>query len=88
MIRRWIRKALIRTVVKPGRGRAKRLIVEEIPPSDRLVWVITFSIISLMCLTALQIAYLLVKDEWNSEVFAAITSLIGTIVGIFLGVKA
>lgn len=88
MIKRIIRKALTRTIVKPSSGRAKRLLIEDVPPSERLVWAVTFSIVALGCLTALQIAYLFIKGEWNSEVFAAITSLIGTIVGIFLGVKA
>ena len=85
MIRKWIRKALTRKAIKPSSGRAKRLIIEDIPPSERLVWAVTFSIVALGCLTALQIAYLAVRGEWNSEVFAAITSLIGTIMGIFLG---
>lgn len=88
MIKKWIREALTKTTIKPSSSKTKRLIIEEIPPSERLVWAVTFSIAALGCLTALEVTYLLVKAEWNSEIFAAITSLIGTIIGIFLGAKA
>jgi len=87
LIRKLIRNALTKSVVKPGRGRGKRLIVEEEPPSERLVWIVSFSITCLACLTALEIAYLTVMHQWNSEIFAAITSLVGTVLGVFLGKK-
>jgi len=48
---------------------------------------VIFALCSLFGLIALQIAYLAVLKEWNSEIFAAITGLIGTILGIVLGTK-
>jgi hypothetical protein len=40
------------------------------------------------CLTGLEIAYMAFLHVWNAEIFAAITGLIGTITGIFVGQKA
>jgi hypothetical protein len=40
--------------------------------------------ISLACLTALQIVHMIYLGSWNSEIFAAITGLIGTITGILV----
>jgi len=37
---------------------------------------------------AIEIVHLAVPHTWNSEVFAAITGLRGTVTGIFLGQKA
>ena len=82
----WIRRALTKRVFKQQSvSRAVRM--EEVPPSEKLVIGIIFAIVALIGLIALQIAYLVVLKEWNSEVFAAITGLIGTIVGLFVGSK-
>ena len=69
----FLRKALTRK-----RGRAATT------PSDRLVLVMQFSIYLLFALVALEIAHLVVLSSWNSEVFAAITGLAGTIFGVLL----
>ena len=60
----------------------------EIPPSDTLVYAIYFSIIALLCLTALQAVHMIVTGRFSSEIFAAITLIIGTILGTFFGQKA
>jgi hypothetical protein len=39
-------------------------------------------------LAAIEIAQLALLRTWNSEVFAAITGLSGTVMGIFVGQKA
>jgi hypothetical protein len=41
-----------------------------------------------LCLSVLEVAHMAFLGAWNSEVFAAITGLSGTITGIFVGQKA
>jgi hypothetical protein len=48
---------------------------------------VKFLICLLFCLTGLEIAHLLVLRTWNSEVFAGISGLVGTLTGLFLGQK-
>jgi len=76
-----IRKALTRTV------RVKKREM-EIPPSDRLVYGVSFAIYALFGLVGLQIAHLIVLRSWNNEVFTVISGLIGTITGILIGQRA
>lgn len=68
-----LRKALTR---KRGRSSTK--------PSDRLILAVQFSIYLLFALVALEITHLAVLGSWNSEIFAAITGLAGTIFGVLL----
>ena len=76
-----IKRALTRRRKKRG-----RTVAEE--PNERLVHVVKFSIGMTACLAAIEIAHLAVLRTWNSEVFAAITGLIGTVTGIFVGKKS
>jgi len=41
-----------------------------------------------VCLSALEVAHMAFLGSWNSEVFAAITGLIGTVAGILVGQRA
>jgi hypothetical protein len=66
-------------------SRARVVIVE---PDEKLVYLVKFSIGMTACLTGLEIAYMAFLHVWNTEIFAAITGLIGTITGIFVGQKA
>jgi len=76
-MRDYLRKALTKK-----RGRT------EIPPSQRLVLGIQFAIVALLCLTSLEIAHMVVVKVFSSEIFAAITLVVGTILGTFFGQKA
>jgi len=38
-------------------------------------------------LAALEIAHLAFLGSWNSEIFAAITGLVGTVTGMIVGAK-
>ena len=81
----FIKKALTRTVsVKGPRGQVKEV---EVPPSQRLVLGVQFAIIAMLCLTALEIVYILVVKTFSSEIFAAVTLVVGTILGAFFGQK-
>jgi len=80
-LRNAIRRALTKTV------RVKKREM-ELPPSDRLVYGVSFAIYALLGLVGLQIAHLIVLGSWNNEVFTVISGLIGTITGILIGQKA
>ncbi|MEM3697394.1 MAG: hypothetical protein QXQ94_07850 [Candidatus Bathyarchaeia archaeon] len=72
----WIKKALTR---RTRRG--------EIPPDQRLVYGVKFALAMTLCLSALEIAHLAFTGRWNSEIFAAITGLTGTVSGILIAQK-
>lgn len=77
-----IKRALTRR--RQTRGRAP--LVEE--PDERLVLGVEFAIAMTVCLSALEVAHMAFLGTWNSEIFAAITGLTGTIVGLFVGKKS
>jgi len=51
------------------------------------VYLVTVSIYAFIGLTALEVIHVIYFGRWNSEIFAAISGLIGTITGIFVGQK-
>lgn len=75
-----LRKALTRKVSK-----GRRTI--EVPPSNRLIYGLYFAIAALVSLTVLEATYILVLHSFSNEIFSAITGLLGTILGVFLGGK-
>jgi hypothetical protein len=84
-MRDWVKKALTRRVHKRGpRGQHQ---VEVVEPNEKLVLGVKFAIGMTVCLSALEIAHMAFLHTWNSEVFAAITGLIGTISGILISQK-
>ena len=82
----WFRQALTRRSHRQStRGKPEILVVD---PDERLVYLVKFSVGAIFCLTALEIAYMAFMHVWNSEIFAAIAGLIGTVTGIFVGRQA
>jgi hypothetical protein len=82
----WIKKALTRRIsVKVARNRKPKIVL--IKPSQRLVYGIIFAIIALIALTVLAALHMIVVKTFSSEIFAAITLVIGTILGAFFGQK-
>jgi len=80
-VRNPIRKALTKTIqVKRGRR-------VEVPPSQKLLYAIYFSLGMVGCLTALEAVHLIVLGKWNPEIFTVIAGLVGNITGIFLSQK-
>ena len=77
----WFRHALARKRVQRG-----RVTVEE--PNPKLVLVVKFAVCMTVCFSGLELAHILLLRSWNSEIFAAISGLSGTISGIFVGQKA
>jgi hypothetical protein len=81
----WIKKALTKTVQRKGsRGKTEIIVVQ---PNEKLVLGVKFAIGMTVCLSALEIAHMAFLGSWNSEIFAAITGLSGTVMGIFVGQK-
>ena len=77
----WVKRALARKSVSRGR------VIQE-DPNEKLVWGVKFAVGMTLCLSGLEVAHMAFLGSWNSEVFAAITGLAGTITGIFVGQKA
>jgi len=78
-----IRKALTKTVVVQVGTRKKQKRVQVLP-SEQIVYLVYFAIAAFVGLTALEIVHMIFFGVWNSEIFSAITGLIGTISGIFV----
>ena len=79
----WVKKALTRRTT----DKTVATIADEVAPSERLVLGVKFAITLTFSLTAIEIAHLALLHTWNSEVFATITGLAGTITGILISQK-
>lgn len=88
MLRKWLRNVLTKTVAIQSNIHSKKARRVQIPPSQKLLYGMYFAIMTLSCLTALEVVYMIVFRRFSSEIFSAITGLIGTILGIFLNAKA
>ena len=83
----WIKKALTHKItMKTSQKRKPKVIVIE--PSEKLVYAVKFAITMTISLSALEITHIAFLGRWNSEIFAAITALTGTITGIIISQKA
>jgi hypothetical protein len=83
----WVKKALTRKTTDKT-ALQENALAQEVPPSERLVLGTKFAIALTFSLTAIEIAHLALLHTWNSEVFAAITGLAGTITGILISQKS
>jgi hypothetical protein len=77
---------LIKRALKRRRVQRGRMVIEE--PNEKLVLGVKFAIGMTACLSLLEVAHLAFLHAWNSEVFAAISGLSGTVIGIFVGQKS
>jgi len=87
MLTAIIRKALTKTEVRQV-GKGKKLERIELPPSERLVYGICFAFIALTALTILEALHIVFLHSFSNEIFSAITTVIGTILGVFISQKA
>lgn len=83
-----LRKLFAKKIALPSDDRRKKIKYETVPPSERLIFGIIFAMTALAGLTALEIVHIVFSKTWNNEIFAAITSIIGTILGVFISQKA
>lgn len=79
------KRALTRKIHRRGPGRKDQVLVLQ--PNEKLVLLIKFAICMVFCFSGLEIAHLAFLGSWNSEIFATITGLSGTVMGIFVGQK-
>ena len=78
----WLRQVFAKRVaVQSGRGKKVKFV--EVLPSDRVVYGVMFAIVALICLVVLEVVYVVVFRSFNSEIFACVTFVIGTILGSF-----
>jgi len=77
----WVRRALARKSVQRG-----RVVTED--PDEKLVIVVKFGLAMTVLLSGLELAHILLLGSWNSEIFAAISGLSGTVSGIFVGKRS
>jgi hypothetical protein len=82
----WVKRALTRRTKRKGTRGSQEVQVSE--PDEKIVYGVKFAIGMTACLSAIEVAHLAFLGSWNSEVFAAITGLSGTVLGIFVGHKA
>lgn len=75
-----IKRALTRRRMMRGRW-----VMEE--PNEKLVLGVKFAIGMTAFMSALEIAHLTILGTWNAEIFASITGLSGTVIGLFVGQK-
>jgi hypothetical protein len=61
-------------------------IVEE--PNEKLLLGVKFVIGMTAFLSALELSHLVILHSWNVEIFASITGLSGTVIGLFVGQKS
>jgi positive regulator of sigma E activity len=85
-MRDFIRKALTRTVSLKGTRGKKQIVLVE--PNEKLVLLVKFALVIIACLTGLEVTYIVILHSWSSEVFSAITGLIGTVSGVLIGSRA
>ena len=74
----WVRRGLTRQRIQRG-----RVVTED--PDEKLVIVVKFGLTMTVLLSGLELAHILLLGSWNSEIFAAISGLSGTVSGIFVG---
>ena len=87
MLRAVIRKALTKTEVRQvGKGKKTERI--ELPPNERLVYGLYFAFLALTALTVLEALHIVFLHSLSNEIFSAITTIIGTILGVFISQKA
>jgi hypothetical protein len=85
-MRDWVKRALTRTLARKGPRGKREIIVLE--PNEKLVLLVKFAIGITLCLTGLEITYIIVLHSWSSEVFSTITGLIGAISGVLIASNA
>ena len=59
----------------------------EVPPSQTLVYGVFAAIAMLVLLTILEVVHMMFMGRFNSEIFATITLVVGTLLGTFFGQK-
>lgn len=81
----WVKRALTKKMHGAHRGKQQFIVVE---PNEKLVYTVKFALGMTGFLSGVEVTHIIVLRSWNSEVFAAITGLIGTVTGVLIGQRA
>ena len=82
----YIKQALTKTIeIRTAHGDTQQL---EITPDKKLLYGIYFALFALVMLTTLETTYMIIFQTFNNEIFAAMTLVVGTILGAFYGTKS
>lgn len=88
---RWFEKILtkhkIRIEPKWFAHVPRKTVKVTIPPSPKIVLIMYFGTLFLIAFIILEVLYMAIFHEFNSEIFSAITGLMGTIMGTYIGAK-
>jgi hypothetical protein len=79
-----ISKLLTKKVLVKSGEKVKQI---EVPPSQTLIYGVLTAVAALVLLTALEIAHMAFLGNFNIEIFATITLVVGTLLGTFFGQK-
>ena len=79
-----ISKLLTKKVMVKTGQKTKRV---EVPPSQTLVYGVIAATATLVLLTVLEVAHIMFLGRFNTEIFATITLVVGTLLGTFFGQK-
>ena len=85
-MRDFIKQALTKTIqIRTAQGDTQQL---ELAPDKKILYGMYFALAALIMLTALETTYMIVFQTFNSEIFAAMMLVVGTILGAFYGTKS
>jgi hypothetical protein len=84
-VKEQISKLLTKKVLVKSGEKVKRV---EIPPSQALVYGVLAAIATLVSMVTLEVAHMAFLGNFNTEIFASITLIVGTLLGTFFGQKA
>ena len=83
-VKEQISKLFTKKVLVQSGRKTKRV---EIPPSQTLIYGVIAATAILALLTVLEIAHMSFLGKFNTEIFATITLVVGTLLGTFFGQK-
>ncbi len=69
------------------RRRSQRGYPIDEEPDEKLVLGVKFAISMTALMSGLELAHIALLHSWNAEIFATITGLCGTVIGLFVGQK-
>jgi len=84
----WLREKLTRRRIIIDTETGRRIRIVEEPPSRRLLYTIILTLLILIALIAVQVAWLLIHGEWNESIFQGIIAVLCIVLGALWGRKA
>jgi hypothetical protein len=80
----WLKRRLTRRTAAEAPGDRRIRLIEDIP-SDGYVLAVALMITFFIGLIGLEVAHMLVFQQWNESIFNGVMLVVGTIVGAVYG---